>query len=84
MELALLLSVNMYMDSVETFKWAYISLKELQSCVLLLLDSRIASNQETSKKLHQHIKIIMHTSVANITSSKMFTHNTHTPLRLLK
>lgn len=29
MELVVLLSVNMYMDLVEIFKWVYISFKEL-------------------------------------------------------
>lgn len=41
------------------FKQAYVSLKELQSFALLLLDSSKISNQETSKNLYQHIQIIM-------------------------
>lgn len=42
------------------FQWTSISLREFQSCALLLLDSSTASTQEISKKLYQHIQIIIY------------------------
>lgn len=50
-----------YMDlGIELFKWTSINLRELQCCALLLLDSSTASTQELSRKLNQHIQIIIY------------------------